>query len=63
VAGVVGWGSIHIWGFEGGGETERYSAVARGVALQLTNILRDLREDASQRAASISRAKTSAHGT
>ena len=46
VAGVVGLGSIHIWGFEGGEETEAL-AVARGVALQLTNILRDLREDAS----------------
>ena len=47
VAGVVGLGSIHIWGFEGGAETERL-AVARGVALQLTNVLRDLREDAAR---------------
>ncbi|MEA2710257.1 MAG: 15-cis-phytoene synthase [Phycisphaerales bacterium] len=45
VAGVVGVGSIHIWGFEGGAETEALAA-ARGVALQLTNILRDVREDA-----------------
>ena len=45
VAGVVGLGSIHIWGFEGGDETE-FLAVQRGVAFQLTNILRDLREDA-----------------
>ena len=47
VAGVVGLASIHIWGFEGGPETEQL-AVARGVALQLTNILRDLREDAQR---------------
>ncbi len=47
VAGVVGLASIHIWGFEGGEETEKL-AVARGVALQLTNILRDLREDAQR---------------
>jgi len=44
VAGTVGVASIHIWGFEGAEETEAL-AVARGVALQLTNILRDLRED------------------
>jgi phytoene synthase len=48
VAGVVGVASIHIWGFEGGEETEAL-AVSRGVALQLTNILRDLREDAGHR--------------
>jgi len=46
VAGVVGLASIHIWGFDGGAETESL-AIARGVALQLTNILRDLREDAA----------------
>ena len=45
VAGVVGLASIYIWGFEGGDETE-FLAVQRGVAFQLTNILRDLREDA-----------------
>ena len=45
VAGVVGLASIHIWGFEGGDDTE-FLAVQRGVAFQLTNILRDLREDA-----------------
>jgi 15-cis-phytoene synthase len=45
VAGVVGMGSIYIWGFDGGRETEKL-AIARGVAFQLTNILRDLREDA-----------------
>ena len=47
VAGVVGLASIHIWGFDGRADTEAL-AVARGVALQLTNILRDLREDAAR---------------
>jgi 15-cis-phytoene synthase len=47
VAGVVGVASIYIWGFEGGAETERL-AVDRGIAFQLTNILRDLREDAAR---------------
>jgi phytoene synthase len=47
VAGVVGLASIYIWGFVGGAETEQL-AVDRGVAFQLTNILRDLREDASR---------------
>ena len=47
VAGVVGLASIYIWGFEGGAQTEAL-AVDRGVAFQLTNILRDLREDAAR---------------
>ena len=47
VAGVVGIASIYIWGFEGGQETEAL-AIDRGVAFQLTNILRDLREDADR---------------
>lgn len=46
VAGVVGLASIYVWGFSGGEETEQL-AMDRGVAFQLTNILRDLREDAS----------------
>jgi phytoene synthase len=46
VAGVVGLASIYVWGFEGGAETEAL-AVDRGIAFQLTNILRDLREDAA----------------
>ncbi len=46
VAGVVGLASIFVWGFEGGAQTEAL-AVDRGVAFQLTNILRDLREDAT----------------
>ena len=47
VAGVVGLASIYVWGFEGGAETEAL-AIDRGVAFQLTNILRDLREDAAR---------------
>jgi phytoene synthase len=47
VAGVVGLASIKIWGYEGGAETEAM-AVARGVAFQITNVLRDLREDAAR---------------
>lgn len=44
VAGTVGIASIHIWGYRGGEETIEL-AHDRGVAFQLTNILRDLRED------------------
>ncbi len=44
VAGVVGLASIYIWGFQGGSATEAL-AIDRGIAFQLTNILRDLRED------------------
>lgn len=47
VAGVVGLASIFIWGFEGDAATEQL-AIERGVAFQLTNILRDLREDAGR---------------
>jgi phytoene synthase len=47
VAGVVGLASIYVWGFEGGQETEQL-AIDRGIAFQLTNILRDLREDATR---------------
>jgi phytoene synthase len=47
VAGVVGLASIKIWGFSGGEQTEAM-AIARGVAFQITNILRDLREDAAR---------------
>jgi phytoene synthase len=46
VAGVVGVASIYIWGFEGGEQTVNL-ALERGLAFQLTNILRDLREDAA----------------
>lgn len=47
VAGTVGIASIYVWGFDGGEETVDL-AIARGVALQLTNVLRDLREDATR---------------
>jgi phytoene synthase len=47
VAGVVGLASIYVWGFEGGAETEELS-LRRGIAFQLTNILRDLKEDAGR---------------
>ena len=47
VAGVVGLASIFVWGFEGGEQTEQL-AIDRGVAFQLTNILRDLKEDAAR---------------
>ena len=45
VAGVVGLASIHVWGYTGGHDTERL-AIDRGTAFQLTNVLRDVREDA-----------------
>lgn len=45
VASVVGLTCIEVWGYEGG-EATRGLAEERGVALQLTNILRDLVEDA-----------------
>jgi phytoene synthase len=45
VAGTVGRVCIAVWGYEGGAETQRL-AEERGIALQLTNILRDVVEDA-----------------
>lgn len=45
VAGVVGVASVYVWGFTGGQKTLDL-AVERGVAFQLTNILRDLHSDA-----------------
>ena len=44
VASVVGLACIHIWGFQGG-RAQEY-AIQAGIAFQLTNILRDLGEDA-----------------
>jgi 15-cis-phytoene synthase len=44
VASAVGLACIHIWGFDGPAAIE--PAVRCGLALQLTNILRDLKEDA-----------------
>jgi 15-cis-phytoene synthase len=45
VASVVGVASLYVFQFEGGDETLQLG-VDRGIAFQLTNILRDLREDA-----------------
>lgn len=45
VAGAVGLSCIHLWGFHD--ERALGAAVDCGTALQLTNILRDLREDAA----------------
>jgi 15-cis-phytoene synthase len=50
VASAVGLACIHIWGFKGRGtpEQENVFELARkvGIAYQLTNILRDIKEDA-----------------
>ncbi|HYV36777.1 MAG TPA: phytoene/squalene synthase family protein [Gemmataceae bacterium] len=46
VASVVGLACIHIWGFAG--ERAEDYAVNAGIAFQLTNILRDLGEDAAR---------------
>ena len=46
VASAVGLACIHIWGFRG---QEAFEPARKcGIALQLTNILRDLRDDAEQ---------------
>jgi 15-cis-phytoene synthase len=47
VAGVVGLACLHIWGFDPDTGAEAM-AVDRGIAFQLTNILRDLSEDAAR---------------
>lgn len=47
VASVVGLTCIQVWGYEGG-ERARKMAEWRGIAFQLTNILRDIREDAER---------------
>jgi phytoene synthase len=47
VAGAVGLISIEIFGYRGGDRARRYAADL-GVALQLTNILRDVQEDAER---------------
>jgi phytoene synthase len=46
VASVVGLACIHIWGFSD--EAAKLHAEKAGIAFQLTNILRDLREDAER---------------
>lgn len=47
VAGAVGLCCIHVWGFREGPKV-RQLAIDCGLALQLTNILRDLAEDADR---------------
>jgi phytoene synthase len=47
VASAVGLACIHIWGFRRGAEPLA-AAEAAGIALQLTNILRDVAEDAGR---------------
>lgn len=44
VASTVGLACIHIWGYTGG-ETTHLLAEKYGIAIQLTNILRDIEED------------------
>jgi 15-cis-phytoene synthase len=46
VASAVGLACIHIWGFSG--QDAKKHAEAAGIAFQLTNILRDLKEDAQR---------------
>ncbi len=46
VASVVGLSCLHIWGYQSDGGKAEALAEACGVALQLTNIIRDVREDA-----------------
>src|SRR5262249_51431274 len=46
VASAVGLACIHVWGFEG--DEAKAPAEAAGIAFQLTNILRDLAEDAAR---------------
>jgi 15-cis-phytoene synthase len=47
VASVVGFVCIHVWGFSGG-DAAYVPAEACGLAFQLTNILRDVKEDAAR---------------
>jgi phytoene synthase len=48
VAGVVGFVCIHIWGFDAAEGRALAYAEACGLAFQLTNILRDVKEDADR---------------
>ncbi len=48
VASAVGLSCVHIWGFRSDGGRAEALAEACGVALQLTNILRDVGEDAAR---------------
>jgi phytoene synthase len=46
VASTAGLCCLHIWGYDSGGGTAERMAERCGVAFQLTNIVRDVREDA-----------------
>jgi phytoene synthase len=46
VASAVGLSCLHIWGYRSEGGRAESLAEACGIALQLTNILRDVRQDA-----------------
>jgi len=46
VASVVGLCCLHIWGYRSEGGTAEQLAESCGIALQLTNIIRDVRDDA-----------------
>jgi 15-cis-phytoene synthase len=46
VASVVGLGCLHIWGYRSEGGKAEQLAESCGIALQLTNIIRDVRDDA-----------------
>jgi phytoene synthase len=46
VASAVGLCCLHIWGYSSNGGKAESLAEACGIALQLTNIIRDVREDA-----------------
>ncbi len=46
VASVVGLSCIHIWGYRSENGKAEQLAISCGIALQLTNIMRDVREDA-----------------
>jgi phytoene synthase len=48
VAGVVGFVCIHVWGFDPTDGKALEAAEACGLAFQLTNILRDVKEDAER---------------
>src|SRR5262249_10268577 len=48
VASIVGFICLHIWGFEAAERRTLECAEACGLAFQLTNILRDVKEDAER---------------
>jgi len=60
VASVVGLACIHVWGYRG--EAAKQYAKAAGIAFQLTNILRDLGDDALRDRVYLPRAELQAFG-